>query len=200
MIKNIIFDFGDVFMDLDKKATPLALKKLGLIWDEKWEKVNFKLETGLLAPQDFLQQLQNALPKASPQEILAAWNAVMVDFPNHRLQFLTQLSQKYRLFLLSNTDYIHFNYFENKWGSEFSKQFYACFEGTYYSYVLQVKKPNTVGFRHILKQHQLQPSETLFVDDNAKNTATAASLGLHTWTITVGKDDVVDLFSQGLPF
>lgn len=200
MIKNIIFDFGDVFMDLDKTATPNALQKLGLIWDEDWKKIDVQLEIGQISHQDFLQKLKDALPKATEEEILKAWNAVMVHFPSHRLDFLEKLTKNYRLFLLSNTDYIHFRGFESMCGKTFSDRFYNCFEACYYSYALGIKKPNTGGFEHILNQHQLSPLDTLFVDDNSINTATAKSLGMHTWTVQKGQQDVNELFEQDLPF
>ena len=200
MIKTIIFDFGDVFMDLDKKATPNALLKLGLVWDEEWKKVDAQLEIGAITSEAFFEKLEDALLNASTQQILNAWNAVMVGFPPHRLEFLKKLSKDYQLFLLSNTDLIHFEGFETMVGKTFADAFFDCFTECYFSYHLKVKKPDTGGFEHIITEHQLQPNEILFVDDNSTNTAAAKSLGIHTWALQKGKQDVTELFEQGLPF
>ena len=129
MIDTIIFDFGDVFINLDKKATPAALKKLGLEkWSTQIDSLNFNFEKGLITKTDFLLGLNQLVPNATQEEILDAWNSVLLDFPMYRLEFLEKLSKKYRLFLLSNTDSIHINHFRERNGEEFYNRFHNCFK------------------------------------------------------------------------
>lgn len=200
MIKNIIFDFGDIFINLDKKATANGLQKLGLIsWDDELEKANLQFEKGQISPENFLQLFEKKMPKATQTEILEAWNAVLLDFPNYRLYFLKELSKNYQLFLLSNTDSIHIKTFENR-NSSFTNEFYNCLKKVYYSFEMGQRKPDAEIFETVIKEQNLKVSETLFVDDRKDNCETAKQLGMHVWHLQVGQEDVVDLLSKNLPW
>jgi FMN phosphatase YigB (HAD superfamily) len=199
MINSIIFDFGDVFINLDKQATVNGLKKLGLTeWNEDINNLNIQFETGKITRDDFLQGIQKQIPKASTLEITAAWNAILLDFPLYRLEFLQMLSKKYRLFLLSNTDAIHIETFEQKSGTTFYSDFYQCFEQVYFSFEVEMRKPNMEIFNYVLNKHELQAKRTLFVDDKKENTDAAAELGFQVWNLQVGQEDVVDLFNKNI--
>ena len=197
MIDTIIFDFGDVFINLDKEATINALKKLGLSqWNEDLNQLNLKFEKGQISEENFLQGVQKQVPNASIEEILEAWNAVLLDFPLRRLEFLQKLTKKYRLFLLSNTDAIHIETFERENGVSFYSDFYQCFEKVYYSFEMGMRKPDSEIFNYVLKNHDLSAKRTLFVDDKKENTDAALSLGIQVWHLQVGQEDVVDLFKK----
>lgn len=198
MIDSIVFDFGDVFINLDKQATPLALKKLGLTeWSSQIDSLNFNFEKGLISRIDFLAGLNNLVPKASPEEVLAAWNAVLLDFPMYRLEFLEELSKNYTLFLLSNTDSIHINHFKEKEGEVFYNRFYNCFEKVYFSYDLGKRKPEVEIYHYVINENNLIPEKTLFVDDNLDNIEGAKKIGLQVWHLQKGKEDVIELFEKG---
>lgn len=199
MINAIIFDFGDIFINLDKPATISGLQKLGMKeWNKELDQLNLSFETGSISPEDFIGGFQKQLPNASKEDILRAWNAVLADFPFYRLEFLQELSKKYRLFLLSNTDSIHINTFEEKSGISFYKDFYACFEKVYFSFDIGMRKPDPKIYQFVLDQNNLIADNTLFVDDKTENTDSAATLGIKVWNLQVGKEDVVDLFTKGL--
>lgn len=197
MIDTIIFDFGDIFINLDKQATISGLQKLGMTeWNAELDRLNLLFETGDISHDAFLAGFQKQLPNASIEEILEAWNAVLADFPLYRLEFLQLLSQKYRLFLLSNTDSIHIATFENKAGISFYSDFYQCFEKVYFSFEIGMRKPNAEIFQYLINKHELSPKRTLFVDDKKENTDSAAALGFHIWNLQVGQEDVIDLFDK----
>lgn len=199
MINAIIFDFGDIFINLDKPATISGLQKLGMKeWNNEFDQLNLSFEVGAISPEDFVGGFQKQLPNASEEDILRAWNAVLADFPFYRLEFLQELSKKYRLFLLSNTDSIHINTFEEKSGISFYKDFYACFEKVYFSFDIGMRKPDPKIYQFVLDQNNLVAANTLFVDDKTENTDSAAALGIKVWNLQVGKEDVVDLFDKGL--
>lgn len=202
MINTIIFDFGDVFMNLDKNASLEALKKLGLqSWNEEIDKVNQQFEKGKITEVQFMIEMKKLMPKASIDDIRAAWNSVLIDFPLARLEFLQKLSHKYRLFLLSNTDEIHIAKFEHRVGMTFAREFYQCFEKVYFSFEIGFRKPEPEAFSFIINKHELNPKRTLFIDDKKTNTDIAASLGMHVWNLQVGKEDVTELFSKKeIPF
>ena len=197
MIDTIIFDFGDVFINLDKEATPLALKNLGLKeWNSNLDALNLDFEKGKISETEFILGFQNYIPNASIHQIREAWNAILLDFPLYRLEFLQMLSQKYRLFLLSNTDSIHIERFQHKAGISFYRDFYQCFEKVYFSFELGMRKPDAAIFEFVIKEHNLLPKNTLFVDDNIQNIESAEKLGLQVWHLQKGEEDVVDLFAN----
>ena len=197
MIDAIIFDFGDVFINLDKEGIINELKKLGLSqWNNDLNQLNLQFEKGQISEKNFLQGIQKQVPNASLEEILVAWNAVLLDFPLRRLEFLQKLTKKYRLFLLSNTDAIHIETFERENGISFSKDFYMCFEKVYFSFEMGMRKPDVEIYNYILKNHNLSAKRTLFVDDKKENTDAALSLGMQVWNLQVGLEDVVDLFEK----
>jgi putative hydrolase of the HAD superfamily len=197
MIDTIIFDFGDIFINLDKEATPLALKKLGLKeWNTNLDALNLDFEKGKISEMEFIIGLQNYIPNASIHQIREAWNAILLDFPLYRLEFLQMLSQKYRLFLLSNTDSIHIERFQHRAGISFYRDFYQCFEKVYFSYELGMRKPDADIFEFVIKEHNLLLKNTLFVDDNLQNIESAEKLGLQVWHLQKGEEDVIDLFAN----
>jgi FMN phosphatase YigB (HAD superfamily) len=197
MIDTIIFDFGDIFINLDKEATPLALKRLGLKeWNSNLDALNLDFEKGKISEMEFIIGLQNYIPNASIHQIREAWNAILLDFPLYRLEFLQMLSQKYRLFLLSNTDSIHIERFQHKAGISFYRDFYQCFEKVYFSYELGMRKPDPEIFEFIIKEHNLLPKNTLFVDDNLQNVESAEKLGIQVWLLQKGEEDVIDIFAN----
>ena len=141
-------------------------------------------------------EMKKMIPNASIDDIRMAWNAILMDFPLYRLEFLQKLSHKYRLFLLSNTDEIHVAKFEHKVGHTFAREFYQCFEKIYFSFEIGLRKPEQEAFHYIIRKHDLSLKRTLFIDDKKENTDIAASLGMHVWNLQVGEEDVVDLFSK----
>ncbi len=197
MIDTIIFDFGDIFINLDKKATIDGLERLGLSsWNKDLDRLNISFEKGQISRDEFLLGIQKQIPNATIDEILMAWNAVLLDFPLYRLEFLQLLSKKFRLFLLSNTDAIHIDHFEQREGASFYGDFYQCFEKVYFSYEMGMRKPDAEIYTTLINRHELSPKRTLFVDDKKENTDAAKALGLHVWNLQVGKEDVIELLDK----
>lgn len=197
MIESIIFDFGDVFIDKNSEARDNALAALGLKeWNEELEKLEKKFETGKVKEDGFLKGIQTYIPNASLEDIKAAWNKGIEEFPLYRLEFLQKLSQNYRLFLLSNTDPIHMEKFEHDAGASFYSDFYQCFEAIYFSHEIGARKPDEKAFYFLINKHDLQPKRTLFVDDKEINIQVAEAMGFKTWNLKVGEEDVVDMFDK----
>src|SRR5690606_14255289 len=98
MINTIIFDFGDIFVNLNKETSIDAFKKLGLDSpNEELAQLNTQFETGKITEEQFLEGFRKHIPNAQLDEIKAAWNSLIGDFPLHRLEFLQMLCGKYRL-------------------------------------------------------------------------------------------------------
>ncbi|WP_329804964.1 HAD family hydrolase [Flavobacterium facile] len=197
MIEAIIFDLGDVFLNLNHQASVDAFKKLGLNdWNEELKTKSILFETGKIDEYEFMLAIQKYIPNENFEDIREAWNAVIVDFPLERLEFLEKLQNKYKLFLLSNTNQTHIDKFEHRVGLTFAREFYAHFNKIYFSFEMKVRKPDEAVFNLILKQNNLKPNKTLFVDDTLEHIEVAKGLGINTWQIIVGQDDVTNLFDK----
>lgn len=195
MIKTIIFDFGDVFLDLDKPATARELKKFEIShFSEEMLQQNRHYEKGLLTSEEFISGYCESFPKLTSEAFTNSWNAILIDFPEHRLEFLKKLKQEksYRLILLSNTNHIHIDWV--KQNISFFEEFKNCFDAFYLSQELNLRKPEPEIYRYVLEKHDLKPEETLFIDDTSENTEAAEKLGIHTWNIDPATEDVTNLF------
>jgi glucose-1-phosphatase len=195
MIKTIIFDFGDVFLDLDKAATKRELEQhqISEISEEMLQQ-NMAYEQGLISSEDFITSYCEAHPQLSPEKFKDSWNAILVHFPRHRLEFLQELKKegRYKLILLSNTNHIHIDWVKEN--VEFFDDFKACFDAFYLSQEINLRKPEPSIYEYVLKEQQLKPEETLFIDDTFENTEAAKKLNIHTWNIDPANEDVVELF------
>lgn len=197
MIKTLLFDFGDVFLNLDKQATFRELQKLGvkefttdmLLWNQAYEK-------GAIPTETFIKNYQEVFPLVSKKSLLHAWNAILLDFPPQRLEFIQKLAQKksFQLLLLSNTNEIHIDWVKNK--IEQFEAFKACFDAFYLSHEIALRKPETDCYQFILDTHNLHPEEVLFIDDSKENTDAAKKLGFHVWNILPQKEDITQLFKR----
>ncbi len=196
MIRNIIFDFGDVFINLDK---PVVTRELSALEDMalvgRLKALNDAFEIGSVAARDFLTGLQEAFPGRSQESLKALWNAMLLDFPEHRLHFLEMLagSSDYRLFLLSNTNELHISHVMKLMGESRYLRFRNSFEGFYLSHEIGLRKPGAAVFEFVLQQHRLKAPETLFIDDTYENIVSARGLGMQAWHLQVGKEDITDL-------
>ncbi len=198
MIKNIIFDFGDIFINLDKEATQAGLAKLGVskVSDEMTHLFH-EYERGFVDSEDFINYFSIKY-SISKNDLLVAWNAILLDFPLERLQFLKALAdtKKYRLFLLSNTNDIHIEYVKEVWGIQLFMEFKNCFENFYLSYEINLRKPDKEIYEFVLNTNQLKADETLFVDDVKENTDAAKLLGIHVWNLNPKTESVTELFQK----
>ena len=136
MINTIIFDFGDIFINLEKDKALEEFEKLGLRGpNAELLEANEMFERGQIKENQFLETFQKFLSNADIEEIRSAWNAVIGEFPLYRLEFLQLLSTKYRLFLLTNTDQIHISKFEENVGASFFSDFFNVLK----KYIIRLK-------------------------------------------------------------
>ena len=197
MIKNIIFDLGDIFINLDKEGLHDALKNLGIKeWNSELNELNEAFEKGECSRDYFLTGIQKYTENKNWEEIKISWCKILGDFPIHRLDFLEQLKPTYRLFLLSNTDAIHIAHFQKTFGTEFYNRFYNCFEKVHFSFEIGLRKPQPEIYTQVLTENNLIAAETVFVDDKKENTDAASQLGIQVWNLKVGDEDVTELFEK----
>lgn len=202
-IKNIIFDFGGVVLNIDYKATAKAFAQLGVeAFANQYSQylqsdLFIDLERGNISPENFFETFRNLTHnKLSQQEITEAWNAMLLDFPTNRIDLLMQIKPKYRTFLLSNSNIIHYDSYLQDLKEKFNlSSFNELFEKAYFSFELGINKPNKEIFLHVLSQNHLDAKETLFIDDSLQHVEAAKACGINTYWLKTG-DDIVNLFDK----
>lgn len=196
MIKAIIFDFGDVFINLDKDAMNQRLKNLNISdLPEALHAKNREYEQGFVTSDEISENYRTEFPEMQHVDFLDSWNSILLDFPEYRLKFIQKLAEEkdYLLILLSNTNENHIDFI--KQNVPFFEDFRKCFDAFYLSHKIGMRKPNPEIFEHVLDTHDLDPKECLFIDDTKENTDVAERLGFHTWNLEPTREDVIDLFT-----
>lgn len=193
-IKNIIFDYGNVIFAIDFERTSQAFKKLGLtnvddIYGHKAQEDFFdQLDRGEISAREFVAAVQKFIPEATDEQIIDAWNSLLIGIDDGNLDLLLKVKDKYRTFLLSNNNEIHYawiiNYLKEKWKID---DMSGYFEKDYYSHFMKMRKPDAEIFNVVLENHGLIPEETLFIDDSPQHLATAEKLGLKTRLVAPGE-------------
>lgn len=205
MIKNIIFDFGGVLLDLDMQRSYQALGKitgkdytLETLPDSFRQKV-VAYETGKISTETFIWFWQNQCHPVIPQgdEIVAAWNAMLLGWQPAKFEFLDNLRTRYKVYLLSNTNVLHIEWVrrdlrKNHGISNFESRF---FDKAYYSFELGEHKPDAKIFEKVLHDASILPEETLFIDDALINVQAAARLGIHGYHHNPQKN-LISVFEQ----
>ncbi len=187
-IRNIIFDFGGVFLTIDYSLTAKAFKALGVHnFDELYSQHKASplfedLETGRADEHAFYTLFRETSGhNLTDEQIKTAWNAMIGDYDKTKLDWLEKLSAKYKLYLFSNTNEIHHNAFTQLYNQQVGgKPFDAYFHKVYYSHTAGFRKPGKEAFVRLLTNENLDASETLFIDDTEVNCIGAKEAGLHT--------------------
>src|SRR4029079_17462432 len=101
-IKNIIFDLGGIFLNIDFAKTEQSFVSLGIthfqtLYTQHHSSDLFELlETGKLSPEDFCEAFRKETnSNLTDEQITTAWNALLLDFPLERIQWLESISEKY---------------------------------------------------------------------------------------------------------
>ena len=192
-IKNIIFDYGNVIFDIDFRIAQDSFKKLGITNIENFfaHKAHNQLfddfETGAVSPAEFRAGIRDAAkkPELTDAEIDEAWNSLLIGTIQENHDLLLKVKEKYRTFLLSNNNEIHYDWIINYLKTTFKINNYDdYFEKAYFSQQMKLRKPNTNIFEQVLKENNLNPAETLFIDDSPQHIAGAEKVGLNTLLMT----------------
>ncbi len=198
MLKNIIIDLGNVIIPLNISHTLNALRQIGIRiknYDTLPEFLQF--ETGKISTDEFLQYIIKQYPKITPQQFIQAWNAMLLPISSETIQALKHLHNNYRIFLLSNTNALHIEYIHKLLQEQFAlPDFTPLFEKVYYSFQYRLRKPDSRFFQLILTENNLQPNETLFIDDTEQHIEAAHRLGLQVWHFIPQKDSLQSLSNR----
>jgi glucose-1-phosphatase len=187
-IKAVVFDLGGVIVDLAVDNTIRSFAKLSGLSATQIQEAYIKYpgffayEKGEITDNDFRQMLRLIFAmEADDEELDKSWNAMLVDLPQKKLQLLSTLKSRVQVYALSNTNNIHINYVNNVMlkGSTLDVYFHQCF----YSHKVNMRKPESEIYKHVLRATGFKPNEILFLDDNIVNVRAAFELGIHAQQI-----------------
>lgn len=188
-IKNIIFDYGNVIFSIDFTLAQKAFKDLGINQSEQFfghlqqDAIFDAFDRGEITAIQFRDRIREIAgnPQLTDKQIDAAWNSMLLGIAQGNHELLLKLKNKYRTFLMSNINDIHYTHIMNYLRREFNMTGNDhLFEKIYYSHLVGKRKPEAAFFQQILDENQLNPAETLFIDDSPQHLATAQQLGIQT--------------------
>ena len=191
-IRNIIFDIGNVLVDIDYKVTIAEFQKLAkvdfaeIVSYSKQERIFDRFEKGEITVSEFFTGLRKYLKDdVSDSQITDAWNSILINYPKAKFDLLDNLKEHYNVFALSNINQIHADSLDvvaqNRLGKNSFRDF---FHHAYYSHEMGCRKPEIAIYEIVLKEQKLISAETLFIDDKSENTSAADTLGIQTHHLT----------------
>ena len=190
--KAILFDLGNVLFDLDIPKTWRAMESLlGVQLEHTFnyaptQEVMYAYEKGLVDTGTFIGELQRlSIPGTTAEQVMDAWNAMLLEIPIVRFEFLSKLKKHFPLYLLSNINTLHLEYFYRQVRDrhEILNWDAAYFEQTFYSHLLGMRKPEPSIYQHVSKEIGLPMESIFFIDDNEYNIKAAAALGMQTYLL-----------------
>ena len=187
-ISNIIFDFGGVLIDIDYEAVREAFQKIGLqnvsafYQHESHSQLVEDFEQGIISPTTFRNEIIKDIGKpVSYESFDKAWNAILKEVPANRIKLLERLSSDFNLYLLSNTNVIHYEKYTRDFRKQHGKELRSFFIKAYFSHEIKMRKPNQDIFKYIVNDAGIEKGKTLFIDDAEKNIHSAREVGLNAF-------------------
>lgn len=197
--KAIIFDVGNVILELDysrsleklTKITEISPDRIRKIFEE--ERTPPLYETGKINTDEFLKHIVERLERRIKtgrlgqilQDIFAR---VLIEN-----RFFERLKRRgYSLYVLSNTNEIHYDY------TSVSFNFWKYFDKIFLSFQMGVMKPYREVFDRVLSDIPFEKKQVLFIDDDQRNIKAAKSFGIDSIRFT-GRDALEEeLKSRGV--
>ncbi|MBC7411376.1 MAG: HAD family phosphatase [Bacteroidia bacterium] len=187
-IKAVVLDFGAVLININYQLTIDAFKQLGITNFEalysKAQQTNLfnDLETGVISDLDFYNGIRTLCrTQLSNEQIQHAWNAMLLNLPKYRIDFVYTLKQRYNVYLLSNTNCIHEQAFMLHIRTTVGQDYFNdAFNKIFYSHEIGLRKPNSNVFEYVQKHINVNANQILFVDDSPQHIQGALQCGWKT--------------------
>ncbi len=199
----IIFDLGGVIFDIDFSLSIKALSEKGICCsydvfkEEQFVMLFQHYELGLFSDNEFRDHLRGYLAAdLSDLEIDNIWNSTLIGVDPIKLECLKELTNKYIVYLLSNTNNIHWNFIVQYFKSKYAVNINNLFQNLFLSYKLHLSKPSTSIFQYVIDQEKLDANKVLFIDDKLENTTVADRMGFKTFKPSTNSSSWVNLFDK----
>ncbi len=187
MIRNIIYDFGGVLYAIDylrcfNSFDAINMGSVQQAFTKASQTELFRdMEVGAIKDEDFPIML-NAYLQANgdKQQIVDAWNSLLVGFHEMNIKLVMQSRKHYRTFILSNTNSIHYQFYSKQFSDLYQINLDDVVDAAYWSHRHAARKPDVGFYKMLLHEQNLNPSETIFIDDSPQNLPPAEALGIKT--------------------
>ena len=202
MLKNYIFDLGGVLLDIRMQNAYERFAALGLPHAELEQggsvyKLMEDYQLGFVTSKEFCQQVADKCNTATTKhDIEEAWNSICLNIADRKLEALRRLRKAEgvaTVSLLSNTNELHWECCCKNWFNANGNRLEDFFDKIFLSQELHLQKPDSEIFNTAIRELGASPAETIFIDDSAVNTASAAACGLQTLTVTPDVDWIKEL-------
>lgn len=187
-IKNIIFDLGGVIIDLERARCVKRFIEIGvadaetLIDPYEQKGIFLELENGSITFPQFCEKIEAHAGKKIPAEAIRhAWMGFIVDIPAYKLDYILSLREKYKVYLLSNTNPVIMGWARTNQFTQAGRPITDYFDHIYASYEIGITKPNPAIFEFMIRDAGINPRESLFIDDGRMNVEVGKELGFETY-------------------
>ncbi len=195
-VKAIIFDLGNVLVDLDfSRAFGNFERLLGIEigpgrQPQTITNAVLNFERGEISTAAFLAIFKSIKPGITEEQIIAAWNSIIIDLPGQRLAFLEEMRQHYPLYLLSNINTLHEDYLNVMLKRQYGIDNFpsAFFDKFFYSHHVGMRKPEPYIYDHVTERINISPANILFIDDVRENVEAALNHGWQAVQHDPGQD------------
>ncbi|MCP4551407.1 MAG: HAD family phosphatase, partial [Bacteroidetes bacterium] len=157
LIKNLIFDFGGVIYDIDFESARKSFVEIGInnfeeIYSQAVQSKLFEMfECDLISVEDFRNEIRILSDKnVSARELDLAWNSLLVGFKPDRISLLEKAKDRYQIFLLSNSNRIHYDYYIMEFQELTNyNSFDELFIRSFFSFNIKLRKPDINVYKHL---------------------------------------------------
>lgn len=222
--KNYIFDLGAVIADINVQNALDGFRVLGVPEEElrydigETAKIMQNYQLGLLSTDKFCDAIisrckvgatnpkNNDAPSPLPsrQQVANAWNTIIVGIPQQKIDALRTLKKRANVYLLSNTNELHWQKCLDLWFNANGNNVQDCFHHIFLSQEMHLEKPNPEIFKQVIRDisafqsHDeaapiINASNTVFLDDNLTNVEAAKKCGICGIQVTPNYDWIAEL-------
>ena len=204
-IDAIIFDFGNVLIDLDYQRVIRRFSEVAKKNKEEIEElvvtapVLQKFEMGMIGPDEFRANFNKLLgTQMGERQFESIWNGMLKSITKERMNKVLKIGERFDTFILSNTNLIHEIAYEEmimEATGKFSLRDFV--KEVYYSHEIGMRKPNLNCYNFVIEDIGLYASRMLFLDDRLDNVEAAKKAGMKAIQVFDPDKQLNEIFGLG---
>lgn len=196
-IDAIVFDLGEVIIDLDPNAVlngfirhTNGISNQDIVNSLINTPTFLDFETGKLGHQEFISAVNSFLGiSLEENEFRAIWNSMLLPIKKDRIEMVEKLRKTHKVYFLSNTNSLHQEQFDSMIRNDGK---YECLsdmvDHAVYSHQVGMRKPDEIIYRHIVKVTGKSAERILFLDDKEENIREASRIGIKSMIVKEASD------------
>ncbi len=178
--KAFLFDIGKVLIRFDFAPVNPAMQALSPIADLDFlsviETAKIAHEDGSMDDETFISEsIESSRFQGTRDEFTRIWQEIFTVNPPMEATVRSLARQGFPLYILSNTSGLHMDYILRTW------DVFECFDGAVYSYDVKLSKPDPAIYAHAATKFDLDPAETIYIDDRPENAEAGRAAGFRTF-------------------